>query len=145
MLAPQRWRQVSSGNVGVRTLLFADLLPPLILPTLLSEGRGEGWLEKGFAEPGRGLSALPRVPRGQVGSGDGANVRGGSPLPKLAPHQGLRQRSLPTSLPPSQAMERKLGQAALSCCLVGGGGGRTAVSPRPAGPSLGIGWRRGLL
>lgn len=107
--------------------------PPHPIVRVEEAGWGEGLQNQGGAS-----ALLPGSPgaRWEPVSAEG------SPLPEPALRQGRRQ-SLPVSLPPSQAMERKLGQAALSCCLVGEGGGRTAVSPRPAGPSLGTGWGRG--
>lgn len=114
------------------------------LPTPLSGAQEAGRLERRLAEPGRGLCAPPWVPRGPVGSGDGANVHRGISPPRTSPTPGAQAERLPASLPPSQAMrENWVRRAFSSCWLVGGGGGRTAVSPRPAGPSWGRGWGEG--
>lgn len=110
-------------------LLFADFLLPLTLPTPLSGTLEEaGWSGAGRTREGFSvlLPAFPLGPQGPPG------IRGQSecpqrdvPLPKPAPHQGQRQREgfPPPSLPPSQAMWRKLGQAS-SLLLLAGGRGR---------------------
>lgn len=96
----------------MRMLSFADFffLPPS--PPRCQGGGGQ--LERGFAELGRRLCAPPWVPRGQVGSGDGASVRKGISSPRASPMPG-REAFPPPSLPLRQWREnwvRQLSPAA---------------------------------
>lgn len=120
--APQRWRQASSGNAGVRMLLFADFLPPLTLLPHCQGPQRRGQLERACRTRGGASVLLPGSPGVRWDQGDRASVRRRISPPQPAPCQGRRQRSLPASLPPSQAMERKLGQASSLLLLAGGRG-----------------------
>lgn len=116
--APQRWRQVSSGNAGVRMLLFAAFLPPH--PTVRGPGGRQAGKTACRTREGPLCSSLgPQGPGG---------IRGQSQRPQRdlpspnQPHSRGAGRA-PSRLPPSlSGNERKLGQASLLLLLAGGRG-----------------------
>lgn len=128
-------------------LLFADFLPPLTLPPHCQGPQRGGQLERAGRTRGGASALLPGSPGVRWDQGMEPVSAEGSPLPSRphGPTPGARrQRSLPPpSLSLRQWRENWVRQSLFSCWLVGGGGGRTAVSPRPAEPSQGRGWGQG--
>lgn len=123
-------------------LIFSFLLPSH--PTVGDPRREACWRER-LQTQGGASALLPRVPRAGGGQQGMEPVSAeGSPLPSRPHARGAgREAFPPPSLPLRQWRENWVRQALSSCWLVGGGGGRTAVSPRPAGPRLGRGWGPG--
>lgn len=119
-------------------LLFADFLPPLTLPPHCQGPQRGGQLERACRTRGGASALLPGSPGVRWDQGMDPVSAKGSPLPSRPHARGAgREAFPPPSLPLRQWRENWVRQALSSCWLVGGGGGRTAVSPRPAEPSRG--------
>lgn len=123
-------------------LIFSFLLPSH--PAVGDPRREACWRER-LQTHGGASALLPGVPRAGGGHQGMEPVSAeGSPLPSRPHARGAgREAFPPPSLPLRQWRENWVRQALSSCWLVGGGGGRTAVSPRPAEPRLGRGWGPG--
>lgn len=112
------------------------LIISLLLPShpIVRGPRRKAGCRESSQNAGQASALLPGSPGVRW---DQAMIHRGISPPQPAPRQGRRQRSLPASLPPSQAMERKLGQASSLLLLTGGRGRGAALQFPPDQHSLG--------